>query len=77
MSNCINIKGLGKQYRTQKKTAAINDLTLSIPAGQLFGLIGPDGAGKTTTLRILSTVMEPSFGSVEVLGVEGRWFVPA
>ena len=70
METTIDVRGLGKQYPTQKERCAIQDLDLSIPEGQLFGLIGPDGAGKTTTLRILSTVMEQSTGSATVAGYD-------
>jgi ABC-2 type transport system ATP-binding protein len=70
MVNGIEVNSLAKQYRSQKKIKAVHDLSLSIPKGQLFGLIGPDGAGKTTTLRILSTVMEPTTGSVNVMGID-------
>ena len=70
MENSIEVEGLVKRYPTQKGSLAVNNLTLSIPKGQLFGLIGPDGAGKTTTLRILSTVMPATSGSVNVLGYE-------
>ncbi len=70
MENSIEVERLVKQYPTQKNAYAVNHLTLSIPRGQLFGLIGPDGAGKTTTLRILSTVMAATSGSVKVLGYE-------
>jgi len=72
MTNSIEVQGLTKQYPTQKHAKAIEDLSFSIPEGQLFGLIGPDGAGKTTTLRILSTVMEPSAGSASVSGFDIR-----
>lgn len=47
---------------------AVDDLTFSVARGEVFGLIGPDGAGKTTALRILCGVMEPSSGRAEVLG---------
>jgi ABC-2 type transport system ATP-binding protein len=66
----IEARGLVKRYRTQKGPPAIQDLNLSIPSGQLYGLVGPDGAGKTTTLRILSTVMEPSAGTANVAGYD-------
>ena len=72
MTNSIEVQGLSKQYRSQKHAKAIDKLSFSIPEGQLFGLIGPDGAGKTTTLRILSTVMEPSAGSATVAGFDIR-----
>jgi ABC-2 type transport system ATP-binding protein len=70
MENSIEVMGLVKKYPTQKDALAVNNLTMSIPSGLLFGLIGPDGAGKTTTLRILSTVMQPTSGAVTVLGYE-------
>jgi len=45
-------------------------LDIKIPAGQLYGLVGPDGAGKTTTIRILATVLEQSSGSARVAGFD-------
>ncbi len=68
MEYSIEVEGLIKKFTTQKNRNAIDQLSLAIPKGQLFGLIGPDGAGKTTTLRIISTVMKPTSGSVRVLG---------
>jgi ABC-2 type transport system ATP-binding protein len=47
---------------------AVNSLSLTIPEGELFGLIGSDGAGKSTTLRILAGILDPSGGEVRVLG---------
>lgn len=70
MTNSIEVQGLTKQYRTQKESKAIHDLSFTVPQGQLFGLIGPDGAGKTTTLRIISTVMEANSGKVTVNGFD-------
>ena len=52
------------------RVTAVDRLVLSIPPGEIFGLVGPDGAGKTTTLRLLTGVMQPTTGSVRVLGVE-------
>jgi ABC-2 type transport system ATP-binding protein len=72
MTVMIEAQNLSKQYRTQRDQKAIDDLNLSIPEGQLYGLVGPDGAGKTTTLRILSTVMEQSGGSATVAGFDVR-----
>jgi len=51
-----------------KKTQAVNKLSLKIQEGTIFGLVGPDGAGKTTTMRMLSTVMEPDSGDAWVDG---------
>jgi ABC-2 type transport system ATP-binding protein len=47
---------------------AVDSLTLHIPEGELFGLIGSDGAGKTTTLRMLAGILDPSGGELTVLG---------
>jgi ABC-2 type transport system ATP-binding protein len=49
---------------------AVDDLTFSVGAGELFGIVGPDGAGKTTTLRMLAGVMRPSGGHAWVHGVD-------
>lgn len=51
-------------------TIAVDHLNLSVPAGQIYGLIGPDGAGKTTLIRLLAAVMRPSSGRAEVLGLD-------
>jgi len=47
---------------------AVNGLNLEIRKGEIFGLVGPDGAGKTTTLRLLSGLLDPSDGRIEVAG---------
>ena len=57
-------RGLKKSFG--KKTA-LDGIDLSVPAGQLFGLVGPDGAGKTTLLRILSGVLTFNSGQVEIM----------
>ena len=50
------------------KTAAVSELTLTVERGQMFGLIGPDGAGKTTAIRMICGLLHPDSGSVRVLG---------
>ncbi len=47
---------------------AVDHLNLSVSEGEIFGLVGPDGAGKTTTLRMLCGLMDPSEGSATVAG---------
>jgi ABC-2 type transport system ATP-binding protein len=47
---------------------AVNQLNLEIKKGELFGIVGPDGAGKTTTMRLLTAIMEPSSGEAWVSG---------
>ncbi len=68
-ASLIYAQSLTKRYPTQK-IDAITGLDFSIPRGQLYGLVGPDGAGKTTTLRILSTVMEQSSGTASIAGCD-------
>ncbi len=51
---------------------AVDGLSLSIDRGEIFGLIGPDGAGKTTAIRLLAGVMLPSSGEARVLGLDTR-----
>lgn len=56
--------------RTFKSVRAVDSLDLSIAQGELFGLVGPDGAGKTTTLRLLAGLLEVSEGEAKVLGFD-------
>ena len=51
---------------------ALHDLSLSVAEGELFGLVGPDGAGKTTTMRILSSILDPDSGEAWVAGFDIR-----
>ncbi len=72
MEYAIEAHDIVKKYPSQKQHAAVAGLSLAIPQGQLYSLVGPDGAGKTTTLRILSTVMVQSSGSAQVMGYDVR-----
>ncbi|GAB4231179.1 MAG: ATP-binding cassette domain-containing protein [Stanieria sp.] len=65
----IEVKGLHKQYG---KLAAVKGIDFTVYQGEIFGLIGPDGAGKTTTFQILAGVMEAGAGKIEVLGKPPR-----
>jgi len=49
---------------------AVQNLSLTIPRGEIFGFIGPNGAGKTTTIKVLATLLMPTTGSVRVLGTD-------
>jgi len=53
-----------------KAVTAVSSLELSVRKGEIFGLLGPDGAGKTTVMRMLSTVMLPTSGEGRVLGLD-------
>jgi len=62
----ISIRGLTRKFRD---LVAVDGLTLEVAKGALFGLVGPDGAGKTTTLRMLAGVLPPTAGDALVGGV--------
>lgn len=49
---------------------AVNDVSLTVPPGEVFGLVGPNGAGKTSTFRVLATLMEPTYGEVMLDGID-------
>jgi ABC-2 type transport system ATP-binding protein len=53
-----------------KNVTAVDGLNLTIRRGEIFGLVGPDGAGKTTTIRMLCAIMDPSEGSARVAGYD-------
>ena len=63
----IDIQGLTKRYG---KLVALNHVNLSVSEGSMFGLIGPDGAGKTTLYQILTTLLSPNEGSAVVAGLD-------
>ncbi|WP_335978391.1 ABC transporter ATP-binding protein [Streptomyces sp. CA2R106] len=61
----IETRGLAKRYRG---TLAVDGLDLRVPRGSVFGFLGPNGSGKTTTIRMLMGLVEPTAGSARVLG---------
>ncbi|HET6168457.1 MAG TPA: ABC transporter ATP-binding protein [Marmoricola sp.] len=65
MNAAIRTVGLGRRYR---RHWALTDCTLEIPAGRVVGLVGPNGAGKTTLLSMVVGMLEPTTGTLEVLG---------
>jgi ABC-2 type transport system ATP-binding protein len=69
VSAAIDIQGLS---RTFGAVTAVSGLRLGIAKGELFGLVGPDGAGKTTTLRMLAGILTPSGGEALVAGCSVR-----
>ena len=64
--NSITIKGLCKNYG---EVRALDGIDLEIPGGEIFGILGPNGSGKTTMLKIISSIMEPTSGLVSVNGI--------
>lgn len=65
MTAIIEADGLGKRYG---RKWALSECTLAIPAGKVVGLVGPNGAGKTTLLHLSVGLLQPSAGSISVLG---------
>jgi ABC-type multidrug transport system ATPase subunit len=65
MSFIIEVKRLTKIF---KEVTAVSDLTFSVPAGEVYGFLGQNGAGKSTTIRMLLTLIRPSSGNVSILG---------
>lgn len=63
----IEAQNLTRQF---KKVTAVDGLELSVARGEIFGLVGPDGAGKTTTIRMLCAIMDPTAGSATVAGFD-------
>jgi ABC-2 type transport system ATP-binding protein len=65
MADAIALRGVTKRFNG---TAAVDDLSLTVPAGSIYGFIGPNGSGKTTTLRMIMHILLPDRGEIEVLG---------
>lgn len=64
----LDVIGLTKTYRTGDR--ALDDVSFTLPKGQVVGLIGPSGAGKSTLIRCINRLVEPTAGSVRLNGVE-------
>jgi ABC-2 type transport system ATP-binding protein len=65
--SAIEIRNVTKQFGT---VVAVNDLTLDVPQGSIYGFIGPNGSGKTTTIRMILNIIRPDRGTIRVLGRE-------
>ena len=67
MKNAIEIYDINKSYRNKP---ALKNINLHVEPGEIFGLIGPDGAGKTTLIRILTTLLLADSGTATVNGCD-------
>jgi ABC-2 type transport system ATP-binding protein len=65
--NAVEIEAVTKTFGT---FTAVDDLSLTVPAGCIYGFIGPNGSGKTTTLRMIMRILHPNHGVIRVLGQE-------
>lgn len=61
----ITIRNISKRFKDKK---AVDDVSFSVSEGEIFGIVGPDGAGKSTILRMLSTILKPDGGTIEYHG---------
>lgn len=69
--NAIEVNNITKTYSTKKNTiTAVDDVSFSVSEGELFGLIGPDGSGKTSIFRILTTVLLADKGTATVMNLD-------
>lgn len=73
--NAIDVTNLRRVYKTSigvlrrktKNVVAVDDISFSVPQGELFGVLGPNGAGKTTTVKMLTTLLIPTAGNVKIM----------
>src|SRR5664280_770417 len=69
MQKVIESIGVGKKFGA---TQALNDISFEVNESEIFGFIGPDGAGKTTLFRIIATLLLPDEGEMKVLGLDAK-----
>src|SRR6516164_8583210 len=65
--NAVEIEHVSKHFGQHP---AVSGLTLAVPEGTIYGFIGPNGSGKTTTLRMIMRILHPDEGHIQVLGEE-------
>ena len=66
MTPVINVKNLSKDF---KEVKALDDLSFSVQAGEVYGFLGQNGAGKSTTIRMMLTLVKPTSGVIEIFGM--------
>jgi ABC-type multidrug transport system ATPase subunit len=66
MQDIIKVTGLVKEFQ---HITAVNDLSFSVQSGDVYGFLGQNGAGKSTTIRMLLTLIKPSHGDIELFGM--------
>jgi ABC-2 type transport system ATP-binding protein len=67
--NAVELAHVTKTFGTHR---AVSDLSFKVPAGTIYGFIGPNGSGKTTTLRMIMRILHPDEGTITVLGENSR-----
>jgi len=69
MAAVIDVRRVSKDF---KEVRAVDDLSFSVPQGKIYGFLGQNGAGKSTMIRILLTLIEPTSGEIEIFGLNLR-----
>jgi ABC-2 type transport system ATP-binding protein len=67
----IEIDHLSKSYN-KGAVRAVDDLTLTVPPGEIFGFLGPNGAGKTTTIKMIVGILRPDGGTIRIAGLDNQ-----
>lgn len=67
MSDLISIQNISKSFGDHK---AVDELSLTVPEGMIYGFIGPNGSGKTTTIRMIMNIIYPDAGTIKIFGEE-------
>ena len=72
MNMSIIAEHLTKIYRLKKRQikTAVNDISFSVPTGEIVGFIGPNGAGKSTTIKMMTGILIPDNGSITIDGLQ-------
>ena len=65
--NVLEVKNLTKSYK--KHIPVLSDFSISIPAGRIVGLLGPNGCGKSTLIKLISGLLQPDSGEISVDGI--------
>src|SRR6187455_1115765 len=71
-ASTVEFRGVTKRYDAGAKNTpgAVNDLSLTVPAGKICVLVGPSGCGKTTSLKMVNRLIEPTSGQILIDGVD-------
>jgi ABC-type multidrug transport system ATPase subunit len=67
VSSVIQVKNLSRHFG---EIRAVDDLSFTVPSGQVYGFLGQNGAGKSTTIRMLLTLIKPGSGNIEIFGMD-------
>jgi ABC-2 type transport system ATP-binding protein len=67
----IELDHVSKSYN-KGAVRAVDDLSLTVPPGEIFGFLGPNGAGKTTTIKLIVGILKPDAGTIKIAGLDNR-----